>query len=187
MTENKESKLGGIVAGATGTLVVLLVGGIIYVYSGAYNITATEEHSSVVRWAIDTTFRRSVASGADGVRSPEELTPSMAAAGAAPYKQMCQHCHAGSGVERESWSEGMRPRPPHLVDAAAEWEPAEVFWLVKNGAKMTGMPAFGPTHSDEDIWNIVAFVKQLPAMAPEDYASSGRAADSDAVSTPAQP
>lgn len=64
----------------------------------------------------------------------------------------------------------MRPRPPHLTEAAAHWEPKEIFWLVKHGAKMTGMPAFGPTHDDKTLWNVAAFVSQLPAMTPERYA-----------------
>jgi mono/diheme cytochrome c family protein len=86
---------------------------------------------------------------------------------------MCEHCHGGPGVERDEWASGMRPRPPHLTEEAGEWEPKEVFWLVKHGARMTGMPAFGPTHDDQTLWSIVALVKDLPAMTPERYASLG--------------
>ena len=67
----------------------------------------------------------------------------------------------------------MRPRPPHLAEAAAEWKLEEVFWLAKHGIKMSGMPAFGPTHQDQMLWNVAAFVKQLPAMTPEEYAAFG--------------
>lgn len=63
----------------------------------------------------------------------------------------------------------MRPMPPHLTEAAAHWEPKEVFWVVKHGIKMWGMPAFGPAHDDEALWGLVAFVKQLPGMTPEAY------------------
>jgi mono/diheme cytochrome c family protein len=67
----------------------------------------------------------------------------------------------------------MRPRPPHLAQAAPEWEIEEVYWLVENGVKMSGMPAFGPTHDADTLWGIAAFVKELPAMTPEAYASVG--------------
>jgi mono/diheme cytochrome c family protein len=50
-----------------------------------------------------------------------------------------------------------------------DWSTANLFWIVKNGIKMTGMPAFGPTHDDKTIWNIVAFVNQLPNMTAEQY------------------
>ena len=99
----------------------------------------------------------------------------MISAGASSYKQMCQHCHAGPGVERAEWAGGMRPRPPHLKDAAPEWEAKEIFWLVKHGAKMAGMPAFGPTHDDQALWSIAAFVKELPAMTLEKSAALGSA------------
>jgi mono/diheme cytochrome c family protein len=46
---------------------------------------------------------------------------------------------------------------------------AETFWVVKKGIKMTGMPAFGPTHDDEELWGIVAFWRRLPGMKPEQY------------------
>lgn len=73
----------------------------------------------------------------------------------------------GPGVDREQWANGMRPKTPPLTEEAPEWEAKEVFWLVKHGAKMTGMPAFGPTHDEETLWGIVAMVKELPAMTPD--------------------
>lgn len=108
---------------------------------------------------------------------PEGRSPQRIEAGASSYKSTCQHCHAGPGIERSPWASGMRPRPPHLTEAAAEWEPEEVFWIVKHGVKMSGMPAFGPTHDDQMLWNIVAFVKELPAMTPARYAALGSTKD----------
>lgn len=76
-------------------------------------------------------------------------------------------------MDREKWADGMRPRPDGVGGAAAEWEPGEVYWIVKHGIKMTGMPAFGPSHDEETLRGIVAFVKELPAMTPERYAALG--------------
>lgn len=113
---------------------------------------------------------------AEAVAPPEATATEGLATGAGAYKAMCQHCHAGPGVERSEWASGMRPRPPHLTEAAAEWELAEVFWLAKHGVKMSGMPAFGPTHDDTTLWSVAAFVKALPAMTPERYAALGASA-----------
>jgi mono/diheme cytochrome c family protein len=158
----------GVTAAATLTVVLLVVAlvGLIAIYSGAYNIAATEQHTSFVRWVFDTTFHSSIRTRAN------EVTPPVATsveAGASEYKAMCQHCHGGPDIDPDEWSRGMRPQPPMLTDAAAEWELKEVFWLVKHGAKMTGMPAFGPSHDDQTLWNIAAFVKDLPAMSRERY------------------
>lgn len=166
----------GVTAGALGVLALLGAVGLVVVYAGAYNVAATEEHAAFTRWAFDTTFHNSVERRADDILPPEALTPAMLAAGASTYKAMCQHCHAGPGVERAAWAGGMRPRPPHLTEAAVRWEPQEVFWIVRHGVKMSGMPAFGPTHDDQAIWSIAAVVKELPAMTAEHYAALGEEA-----------
>ena len=167
--------LGGA-AGALGVAVLLGIIGLIVVYSGAYNVAATEDHASFVRWAFDTTFQNSVARRAPEPEQPLAITQEALAAGASAYKSTCQHCHAGPGAERASWASGMRPRPPHLAEAAVRWKLSEVFWIAKHGVKMTGMPAFGPTHDDRTLWSIAAFVKQLPAMTPQEYAALGEEA-----------
>jgi mono/diheme cytochrome c family protein len=56
-----------------------------------------------------------------------------------------------------------------------------LYWIVKHGVKMTGMPAFGPTHSDERLWTIVAFLKQLPQLSPEKYAEIKHASEKQHV------
>ena len=180
MNNHTKAAGAGLIAGIAGTVALLAVIGLAIVYTGAYNVAATEDHASLTRWAFDTTFRNSVESRAEDITAPESLTPEMVSAGASAYKTMCQHCHAGPGVERAEWASGMRPRPPHLKEAAAEWQPNEVFWIVKHGVKMTGMPGFGPTHDDRTLWSLAAFVKELPAMTPERYAAlSGSSPDND--------
>ena len=165
--------IAGILTGAAGALIVLAIAGLAVVYSGAYNIAATEEHASLTRWAFSTTMHNSVEARAATIEAPADFTAAQVSAGAAAYKSMCEHCHAGPGVERAEWAGGMRPTPPHLNKAAGEWRPSEIFWIVKHGVKMTGMPAFGPTHGDETLWNIAAFVKRLPATTAERYAAFG--------------
>lgn len=170
----------GLVAGVVLAAAVLVVVGLIVVYSGSYNVAALDRHADVVRWAFDTTMHRSVRDRAEEVVEPETVTAEQISAGAETYAATCVHCHAAPGVERAHWADGMRPVPPHLVEAAPEWEAREVFWIVKNGIKMSGMPSFAGGHDDAAIWGIAAFVKRLPAMTPEDYAAftgSGAAGD----------
>ena len=156
--------------GALAAVLLALLIALLVVLTGGYNVAATERHNPIAGWALDTTFRNSVQGHGDGIAAPE-FTPAMVAAGAGEYKAMCAHCHGGVGETRAEWAEGMRPKPPALAGAADEWTGAEVFWLVKHGAKMTGMPAFGPTHDDRALWNITAFVKAMPAMPAEKYAA----------------
>ena len=120
----------GVAAGVLGTLVVLAVIGLVVVYTGAFNVAATEEHQSITRWAFDTTFHNSVELRAADVVAPEKITPAMVTAGASAYKSTCQHCHAGPGAKREDWASGMRPMPPHLTEAAAKWELHQIYWII---------------------------------------------------------
>lgn len=178
MEAKSKSAGAGVAAGALGVVAVLAGIGLFVVYSGAYNVAATEEHMSFTRWAFETTLHNSVEGRATGVGAPPSITPAMLTAGASAYKSMCQHCHAGPGVERSEWASGMRPRPPHLTEAAARWERHQIFWIAKHGIKMTGMPAFGPSHDDQTLWGIATFVSELPAMTPERYKAMGAAAGS---------
>lgn len=161
----------GIIAGLLGTLAVLAAAGLLVIVTGAYNVAATDPHAEAARWALETTMENSVKRRAADLNAPARVTPAMIAAGAAEYKAMCQHCHGGPGVSRAEWAQGMLPLPPALGEEAAEWRTPELFWIVKHGIKMTGMPAFGPTHDDGTMWNIAAFVAQLPTMTTDRYAA----------------
>ena len=72
-------------------------------------------------------------------------------------------------IERSEIGKGLNPQAPDLADAVPAWSPRQLFWIVKNGLKMTGMPSFGKTHDDNQVWNIVAFIEQLPGMSYEQY------------------
>ena len=82
---------------------------------------------------------------------------------------MCTGCHGAPGKPARAVGKGLSPRPPDLTEAVRTWDDGNLFWIIRNGIKMTGMPAFGQTHDDPSIWNIVAFVKKLPGMTSEQY------------------
>lgn len=160
----------GVALGAAGMLLFLMLIALTVVLTGGYNVAATDRHNPIVGWALDTAMTNAVQGRAEALSAPT-FTPAMVQAGAAPYKEMCAHCHGGVGEGRADWAETMRPKPPALAHAAGYWEAEEVFWIAKHGVKMSGMPAFGPTHEDAALWNIAAFVKNLPQMNAEQYAA----------------
>lgn len=167
----KRRKPGWVVIGASvlGTLATLVVGALIVVLTGSYDVAASSEHSGLGGWAFETTMENSVRRRAAGLEPPAPFTAADAAAGAVHYRDVCQHCHGGPGVRRSEWAEGLNPGPPELARAAGEWRAGELFWIVRNGIRMTGMPAIGAGHSDRDVWDVVAFVERLPRMTEEEY------------------
>jgi mono/diheme cytochrome c family protein len=81
----------------------------------------------------------------------------------------CAVCHGAPGVPKGDIGRGLNPQPPDLAQASADSTPAELFWVIKHGIKMTGMPSWRD-HGDDELWATVAFLKKLPGMTEQDYA-----------------
>ena len=140
-------------------------------YAGVYDVSATDEHLAPTYWLLDTAMRRSVRQRAAGITVPELGHPTQLRRGDALYRQHCLQCHGAPGVAPEPFALGMTPAPANLAYTARAWSPAEVFWVVKEGLKMTGMPAWKYRMVDDDIWAIVGFMRELSKLSPEDYRS----------------
>jgi len=155
-----------IIAGV-GLAAVLGAG--ITVYAGWYDISATDQHLAPTYWLLDTGMRRSIKYRARGIAAPDLADPARIRDGAFLYRQHCLQCHGAPGVAPAPFALGMTPVPVPLVHTARSWTPAEMFWVVKEGIKMTGMPAWEFRMSEEDIWSVVALVQRLPYFSPDDY------------------
>lgn len=148
---------------------VLLLALATFVYIGGYNVAADAPHTSPVRSLLDSVRDRSIAVRARAITPPADLASSeRVKAGAGLYAEMCASCHLGPGVERSELSQGLYPQAPELAKGST-LSPAEQFWIIKHGVKLTAMPAWGKTHSDPLIWNMVAFVRRLPGISAEEY------------------
>ena len=150
-------------------LVVLLAAGFfIFIYSGVYNIAASEPHFGPIRWVLETTMANSVRAHADEIETPP-LTKQDKDKGFKHFDGLCVTCHGAPGVSASEIGIGLRPQPPELSQHVGEWRAAELFWITQHGFKYTGMPAFGKTHTEEDLWNIVAFLEELPKISAKQY------------------
>ena len=133
--------------------------------SGPGHVAMKGAAAGVLRTAME----RSVKRQAHKVQVPELEDPEKVHAGLAAFHETCVICHGAPGEERTQLSKGLYPKAPDLAQAARAWTPAELFVITKGGIKMTGMPAWGPTHSDEQLWQIVAFLRLLPTMPQAEY------------------
>lgn len=151
-----------------GTLVLVVVAGLIFIYSGAYDVAAVDEHSGLVRWALTTTQARSVRAHADTVRISLPTDSASIRRGFRTYQQMCVVCHGAPGIDRGWMGQGLNPTPPDL-SKIKDFDDRRAYWIVANGIKMAGMPALKPTHERQEMLEIVAFLKQLPRIKPAEY------------------
>lgn len=158
-------KLALVVAGA-GVLAA------IFLYSGIYNVAATTGHAKPVEKIFRILMMRSVVVRARSLTLPANFdprAPGLAQQAAGHYELMCRTCHGAPGRKPDPWQ--LYPPAPDLADAlrVMRWTDTEVFWIIKNGIKDTGMSAFGESHDDDDLWALTAFVRQIQSMTPEQY------------------
>ena len=111
----------------------------------------------------------SVKNHAKDIKAPNITDTALINMGFDQYTHSCIGCHGAPGITRPASAPKMYPQPPALAKAAKEWTPSELFWITKNGIKMTGMPEFGSAKNDNQIWSIVAFVKKMNNMTPEEF------------------
>jgi mono/diheme cytochrome c family protein len=150
--------------------IVIAVGAAGYFFGGFYSVAATAEEPALVKWMLVQVRQASIARHAKGTTEPAANDEAVRSGARAYSTRGCVNCHGAPDVEWAKWSEGLQPDPPDLKKVAGERSPSELFWVVKNGIKMTGMPGFGATGvSDDEIWTIVAFLKKLPTVSPADY------------------
>lgn len=153
-------------------LVVIALG------SGAYNMAATEKHWAITEKIIEWVRESSIAARAKDLEVPSlELEDAkLILKGAEHYNAMCTVCHLAPGLEPTELSIGLYPQAPvfhlrePLNDLAKKQERAKAyFWVIKNGLKMTAMPAWGLSHDDDSVWAMAAFVLKISHMTPEQY------------------
>ena len=173
--------------GAAGMLVLALVCAAAFVWSGLYNVAATEQHTAPIYALLDLTTRQSIARRARALTPPTVSDEAALERGLPLYRLHCIQCHGAPGVAPEPFALGLTPAPANLALKARRSDAAELFWTIKYGLKMTGMPAWEFRLNDADIWSLVAFLSRLPGLAPAQYrelaAASADLAESKRLST----
>lgn len=173
-------------------IVIAIIAYFVVAFTGAYQVGADVPHWSVTRHAIGFLREHSIERRVADIKPPPLDDPAMIKLGAQHYSEMCAGCHLAPGMGHSDLRDGLNPEPPNLTRFAPD--PAEAFWIIKHGLKMTAMPAWGATHDDHTIWALVAYLQKQPRMSATAYQSftanapgmEGQgAAPAGAASTPA--
>jgi mono/diheme cytochrome c family protein len=146
------------------------IGAGVYFFGGYYSVAGTAGDPAIVKWALVHVREASIARHATE-SPPMPLDDSaLVQAGARAFSERgCVNCHGAPGVNWAKFSEGLQPDPPDLKEVAGD-DPKQLFWVIKNGINMTGMPSFGIIKvPDQEIWSIVAFIKKLPTVTDANF------------------
>jgi cytochrome c553 len=153
------------------TVLALLLGGFLFAWSGIYNVAASRGHWAIVDWLLAFIMSNSVEARALFIEAPALDSEDMVLLGASHYRTGCAPCHGAPGTAAGAIEQSMLPPPPVLSAATWRWKDSELFWIVKHGIKYTGMPAWVAQSRDDEVWAIVSFLKLLPSLDIDRYAS----------------
>lgn len=164
-----------IVTATLGIIITLAILAVLAVmYTGAFNVATGWQDPALLRWVLVTTRESSIERRAQAIQAPVLDAVNRIDNGFRGYREMCAICHGTPGGKPTPLAKGLNPEPPELSEDEDHMSDAALFWVIKNGIRMTGMPAWGPSHSDADLWDVVAFVKALPNMSAAEYRALDR-------------
>jgi cytochrome c553 len=143
--------------------------GLLFAWSGLFNVAATSKHSWPVAVLLHYSMEQSVAFHASDLEPPNLDDPTLILRGATHYASGCAPCHGAPGELASPIAQHMTPTPPGLYSAGRDFTPSQLFWIVKNGVKMTAMPAWPAQQRKDEIWAMVAFLRHLPDFNTEAF------------------
>lgn len=137
----------------------LMVIGFVFVFSGTYNIAARDGHWSITNAVLTAVRDRSISVAAEGINVPDLSDQGLVRLGKEHYKGACATCHGGLGKTKNPVYQSMLPEPPDLTYAFEDYSASEVFWIIYNGLKFTGMPAWPGNGRTDEVWPVVAYLR----------------------------
>jgi cytochrome c553 len=146
-------------------------GAAVFFLGGFYTVAGTAKDPALVEWALVRVRTASIIRHAHDAPPGNFNDAANVQAGAREFAEHgCANCHGAPGVNWAKYSDGLHPDPPDLKDVVNDRTPEQLFWVIKNGINMTGMPSFALAGAtDADIWLIVAYLKKLPSVTEADY------------------
>ena len=154
---------------AVAIAIIVPLGAFAFVKSGIFDVAAFRPHTKFTEWLTHDTMIHSVKRHATSIAPPERFAAEQVLAGFCQYEAHCVACHGAAGVARQPWANGLEPGPPYLLDVHQRFSRRQLFWIVQNGIKMTGMPSWRESMSDRQISDVVAWLEASPHLPPQTY------------------
>lgn len=146
-----------------------LLAAVLFIWFGVFNIAASEKHWGVTTMLLDVVRERSIEVRSEAIKAPLMDAAVSLSKGAKNYDAMCAQCHLAPKMEPTELNRGLYPQPPVFNASDEEHELASTYWIIKNGLKLTGMPAWGAFHTEQQLWELALFVTKLKGMSEAEY------------------
>jgi len=161
--------LKGVVSGVILAIAVTLIGAYFLVQSGYIPANADGKPAWLEHWVARTSLNATLRRDAPKGPNPVALTDRNLIHGVRLYAQNCAVCHgsAKGDASRSPIAAGEYPKPPQLATDGVEDDPQGYsFWKIQHGIRLTGMPSWRHTLSDQDIWTLALFLKHMDRLPP---------------------
>lgn len=157
------------IKGAITLAALALLAAVLFIWFGVFNISATEKHWGVTTKLLDVVRERSIETRSKDIHAPSMDAAVSLSKGAKNYAAMCAQCHLAPKMEPTELNLGLYPQPPLFYNSDEKRELASTYWIIKNGLKLTGMPAWGAFHTEQQLWELALFVTKLKGMNEGEY------------------
>jgi mono/diheme cytochrome c family protein len=163
-------KLGLILAGALSTVALLLLaGGVLLI--GTHGLSAREQPGTLEQWVARQARSLAVPKNARTRENPVPDSPQVQADARAHWADHCAACHANNGSGDVEMGKHMYPPAPDMRQPETQqMTDGELFFIIQNGIRMTGMPAWGSgsQQDEQDSWKLVRFIRHLPQLTAQE-------------------
>ncbi len=177
--------------GAGVAVAILLAGGLLFGYFAvARGFSARGEPSRVEEFLARNLRSLAIPSEAKAAANPYPFTDQKLPAAQDHWVAHCSLCHALDGSGDSTVGKNMYPKPPDMrASLTQDLSDGEMYYIISNGIRFTGMPAWGGEDSAEDMWDLVSFIRRLPQLSPEELKllerkAAGEPADGKAPAAP---
>jgi mono/diheme cytochrome c family protein len=168
-TEEGDVMLKGVISGIGLTLAVALIAAYTLIQSGFIPANADAQPSSLETWAARTSLEATLRRNTPKNANPVALTEQNLLNGVHLFAQNCAVCHgsAKGAASPSPIAKGLYQKPPQFATDGVEDDTEDVsFWKIKHGIRLTGMPSFGYSLSDQEIWTLALFLKHMDKLPP---------------------
>jgi mono/diheme cytochrome c family protein len=164
----------GFIAGIAVALIVAVLGAWLLLQSGLIAANADARPGGLELWAANTSLGATLRRDAPKGPNPVALTDANLKDGVTLYAQHCVICHGTAAGEASASpvAKGEYPRPPQLGADGVEDDPEGVtYWKIRHGIRLTGMPAWGGSLTDRQIWTLTLFLEHMDKLPPQAQAA----------------
>ena len=159
----------GVISGVALTLALALIGAYFLVRSGMIPANADARPGRLETWTARTSLDATLSRDAPTSRNPVALNEQNLLEGVQLFARNCAVCHgsAKGAASPSPIAKGLYQKPPQLATDGVEDDPEGAsFWKIKHGIRLTGMPSFGGSLSDQQIWTLALFLKHMNELPP---------------------